>query len=216
MSHAVLSEPHHATASTFSSGRTFVWVVLAVWGAIVFAIAANGLFPTPPGTPPLKILAAVAVPIALFVGAYFASPTVRDLVLTADLRLITSLHALRFVGFGFLGFYAVGLLPAHFAWPAALGDMAIAVTAPWLARAVRERTNVVASKTFVVWNLFGILDFVVAVTMAGAAPLLFPSLRTGVGNELLAQLPLVLIPTYVVPMFTIFHLIALIQARHRR
>lgn len=216
MSHTVLSEPHDPITSTVSSGRRFVWVVLALWGAIVFAIAVNGLFVTPRGTPPLPILTAVVPPIALFVAAYLTSQTVRDLVLTADVSLVTSLHAMRFVGFAFLAFYAVGLLPAHFAWPAALGDMAIAVTAPWFARALRERPSLVSSKIFVGWNLFGILDFVVAVGMGGIAPLLFPALRAGAGNTLLAQLPLVLIPAYLVPIFTIFHLIALIQARHSR
>jgi hypothetical protein len=152
----------------------------------------------------------------LFVAAYFTSQTVRDLVLTADLSLITSLHAMRFIGFAFLALYALGSLPGHFAWPAALGDMAIAITAPWLARALRERPSLASSKIYVGWNLFGILDFVVALGMGGVAPLLFPSLRAGPGNTLLAQLPLVLIPAFLVPIFTILHLIAFIQARHAR
>jgi hypothetical protein len=204
------------TPSTNRRGRWPVLVVLTLWFALVFWLALNHQFVAPPGTPPLSILGAVLTPIILFGIAYFASATVRELVLTADLSLVTSLHAMRFVGFAFLGFYALGILPGYFAWPAALGDMAIAVTAPWLARGLREQPKLAASKKFIGWNLFGILDFVVAVSMGAIVPLRFPELRRSGGTAPFAILPLSLIPTFLVPFYTIFHLIALIQARHAR
>jgi len=197
--------------------RAFVPVVFALWFALAFWLGRNGWFVTPQGTPPFPILIAVLAPISLFVVAYFTSRKVRDLVLTADVPLITSLHAFRFVGFSFLGFYAAGLLPGRFAWPAALGDMAIAVTAPFLARAVLDQPKLIASRVLVGWNLFGIADFIVAVGMGAIAPLIFPGARPAGGAvTILAQLPLSLIPTYFVPMFTIFHVVALIRARHAR
>ena len=212
--HCLSLPPHHpligagdgpSLSFLLSGSRLFSWLAL------------NHQFVAPPGTPPLSILGAVLTPIILFGIAYFASATVRELVLTADLSLVTSLHAMRFVGFAFLGFYALGILPGYFAWPAALGDMAIAVTAPWLARGLREQPKLAASKKFIGWNLFGILDFVVAVSMGAIVPLLFPELRRSGGcTTLFAMLPLSLIPTFLVPFYTIFHLVALIQARHAR
>src|SRR2546421_2457492 len=166
------------TPSTNRRGRWPLLVILALWFALVFWLALNHQFVAPPGTPPLSILGAVSTPIILFGIAYFASATVRELVLTADLSLVTSLHAMRFVGFAFLGFYALGILPGYFAWPAALGDMAIAVTSPWLARGLVRHPNFNRSRLFIGWNLFGILDFIVAVGMAAITPLLFPSLAS--------------------------------------
>lgn len=203
---------HHASAER----RLLVPVVLTHWFVLVFLLALNGQFIRPPGTPPLPILVAVGSPIVLFLIGYLRSRTVRNLVSTADLSLITSLHAGRFVGFSFLGFYALGILPAYFAWPAALGDMAIAVTAPWVARALREQPRLATSKRFVGWNVFGILDFVVALSMGAIVPLFFPSSSSTNAVTPLASLPLSLIPTFLVPLYTIFHLIALIRARHAR
>jgi hypothetical protein len=51
--------------------------------------------------------------------------------------------------------------------------------------------------------------------MGAITPLIFPSLATS-GPTPLAYLPLVLIPTYFVPIFTVLHLVALIQAQHAR
>ena len=202
------------TAGVPNRGRSFLAATLASWFGLVFLLALNGQFIRPPGTPPLPILVAFVAPIVLFLIGYFTSPAVRNLVLTADLSLITSLHAGRFVGFSFLGFYAFGILPGYFAWPAALGDMAIAVTAPWLARALREQPTRALTKRLVAWNVFGIFDFVVALSMGAIVPLLFPSLRGTNAVTPLAILPLSLIPTFFVPLYAIFHLIALIQARH--
>jgi len=215
MSATVLSNSDHATASTAPSGRVLIAIILGLWFVLAFWLGANGTFVTPRGTPPLPILIGVLTPITVFIGAFVISRAFRALVLAADLPLIASTHAWRFVGFGFLGFYALGILPGYFAWPAALGDMAIALTAPWIARALLERPKFAASKIFVAWNLFGILDFVVAVGMGAITPLIFPSLAPA-GPTPLAYLPLVLIPTYGVPMFIILHLTALLQARQQR
>ena len=105
------------------------------------------------------------------------------------------------------------MLPGLFAWPAGLGDIAIGVTAPWIVLALIRRPDFAWSKTFVAWNLLGLLDLVVAVG-TGA---LSSGLATGVAGEIttgpMAQLPLVLIPAYLVPIFITLHLTALLQAR---
>ena len=63
------------------------------------------------------------------------------------------------------------------------------------------------------WNLSGILDLTVAVTIGALVPLLAPSLYGTVTTAPMAQLPLVLVPTYLVPTFLMLHLTALFQAR---
>jgi hypothetical protein len=134
-------------------------------------------------------------------------------VTEADLSLVTSIQAWRFAGFGLIGPYVYGVLPGRFAWPTALGDMAIGLTAPWVANALVRRPGFAASRLFVIWNLLGILDLVLA---PGNAALL-QAQATGAAGEVtvapMALLPLLLIPAYLVPLFIMLHLSALLQAR---
>src|SRR5262249_57799108 len=101
------------------------------------------------------------------------------------------------------------------AWPAGLGDIGIGVTAPWVARALVRRPGFAISRAFVVWNLLGILDLVVAVTVGGLSSALASGAAGEVTTGPMAQLPLVLIPAYLVPLFVMLHLAALFQARRR-
>ncbi len=213
MSEVVTTHPDRLNSATTPDLRSFVPVLFAVWLALAFWLGALGFFATPQGAPPIPLLFAILIPVALFLSGFWTWPSFHHFVLEADLRLLTGIQAWRWAGFGFLGFYAAGLLPGYFAWPAALGDMTIGLTAPWIARALADRPGFAASRAFIAWNIFGILDFVVAVGM-GAVPRLFPDLTQGVTTALMVHLPQVLIPTFAVPMFTTFHLIALFQARH--
>ena len=192
-----------------------VAIVLVIWLVLVFLLGAGEAFVRPPGAPPFPILIGVTVPLVVFLTAYRLSGAFRAFVLAGDLPLVTAVQAWRFAGFGFLALYAHGVLPGVFVWPAALGDMAIGLTAPWLALALVRRPGFAASRLFVVWNLLGILDLVVAVSDAA----LNQSLATGAAGEVtvapMAQMPLVLVPAYFVPLFVMLHLAALFQARRQ-
>ena len=193
--------------------RTIIGVVLAVWLAAVFLLGAVGVFPRPPGTPPVPILLGVTVPLIVFLVAYWSSARFRAFVLALNLPLAAAIQAWRAAGLGFLALYAYGMLPGVFAWPAGLGDIAIGVTAPWVVLALIRRPGFAKSSVFVVWNLLGILDLVVAIT-TGALSSMLASGAAGVPTTgPMAQLPLVLIPAYLVPLFVMLHLAALFQAR---
>jgi hypothetical protein len=133
--------------------------------------------------------------------------------MAADLPLLTAVQAWRFAGFGFLALFVHGVLPGVFAWPAGLGDMAIGLTAPWLALTLARRPAFVASRVFVLWNILGILDLIDAVGIAAVNEIL----ATGAAGEVtvapMAQLPLLMVPAYLVPLFLIWHLTALFQSR---
>jgi hypothetical protein len=105
------------------------------------------------------------------------------------------------------------VLPGAFAWPAGLGDIAIGVTAPWVARALVRWPDFATSRVFVIWNLLGILDLVVAVSVGGLSSALASGGAGEVTTGPMARLPLVLIPAYLVPLFVMLHLAALFQAR---
>ena len=216
MANTVLSHVDHPNIPEVSGAGAFVTGISFAWLALVFVLGARGAFVTTPGAPPLALLLGLALPLVTFLVGYWTSPSLREFVLSADLRLIAGIQAWRWAGFGFLTLYTYRVLPGIFAWPAGLGDMAIGVTAPLVLASLLRRPGFAASNRFIAWNLSGILDLSVAVSIGAVVPLFAPNLfRTGSPGAM-TQLPLVLIPTFLVPMFLILHLTALFQVRHLR
>ena len=85
-------------------------------------------------------------------------------------------------------------------------DVLIGLTAPAVARSVRAGRTGGA----ITWNLLGLLDFVVAVTVGVAAsPGPLRVLTVAPSTAALTVLPLVLIPTFLVPLATVMHLVSL-------
>jgi hypothetical protein len=197
----------------FPTMKASVAVVLALWLAVVVLLGAGGAFVSTPGTPPYPIAVGVTAPLLVFLVAFWVSAAFRRFVTDGDILLVTAIQGWRWAGFAFVGLYAYGVLPGLFAWPAGLGDMAIGLTAPWIVLALVRRPGFAAGRRFVIWNLLGILDLVVAVGVAA----LVQTQATGAVGEVtvapMAQLPLLLVPAYLVPLFIILHLSALLQAR---
>jgi hypothetical protein len=102
---------------------------------------------------------------------------------------------------------ALGHLPAIFALPAGLGDIATGLAAPFVARRLAQG----GGRTRAVWfNLFGILDLVVALGigfLAGLGP--WRPLAVTPSTEPLSLLPLALVPTVAVPLAIALHLVSL-------
>ena len=213
MENTVLSSVGQSKVSGSSGTGAFVAVLFVAWLGLIFVLGARGVFVAPRGAPPLALLIGLVAPLGLFLVGYRTIRPIRNFVLSADLRLIVGIQAWRWAGFGFLTLYTYGVLPGIFAWPAGLGDMAIALTAPLVLAALLRRPDFAAGKRFVLWNFSGILDLTVAVSIGALVPLLAPNLYGAVTTSPMAQLPLVLIPTYLVPTFLILHLTALFQAR---
>ena len=197
-----------AGASALISSLLIVWLGLVSWFG-----ATNAFVVVPDGAPPLHLLAAVLGPVSVFLIAYWSSAAVREFVLTADLSFITATQAWRFGGFAFLALYAYGVLPGYFARPAGLGDMAIGATAPWMLVGLAREPGFAASRKFVTWNVLGVLDLIVAVSVGAVVPLLFPNVVSAIPMDAMTRLPLVLIPGFFVPAYIVLHVIALAQSR---
>jgi hypothetical protein len=161
----------------------------------------------------MPIFFGFAIPLAIFFAAYFGWNKFRAFVLGADLRFVAAIQAWRWAGFGFLALYAHRVLPALFAFPAGLGDMAVGITAPWIVLGLIREPNFASSKRFVIWNIMGILDLVVAVSLGTICSGFIPGLTGNVTTSSMAQLPLVLIPAFLVPFFIMLHVTALAQTR---
>lgn len=199
-----------------SSVRSVVFVTLALWLGLVTFLASRGAFVGKAGSPPLPLFLGFAIPLAVFFAAYFGWSAFRAFILGADLRLVAAMQGWRWAGLEFLSLYAHGVLPGVFAFPAGLGDMAIGVTAPWIVLRLIRQPSFAASRKYMTWNILGIADFVVALSMGTLSSGAFHGINGLIGNVTsgpMAQLPLILIPAYMVPFFTMLHLTALFQAR---
>ena len=214
MSNAVLSP---ASVPPAPSGvKWVVAVVAAVWLAAVAGIGASGGFLSPAGTPPLPVAVGALGPLVAFFLAYRLWPAFRGWVLSADLRIMVAVQAWRFAGLGFLALYANGILPAGFALPAGLGDMAIGATAPLILLGLLRNARFASGGTFVAWNLLGMLDLVTAVASGTLAALHATGLPGEFTTAPMARLPLLFIPVYLVPILFMLHIAALLQARRPR
>lgn len=196
--------------------KHLVAVAMAVWLGLVFLLGAKGAFVGAPGSPPLPIFFGLAIPLAVFFAAYFGWARFREFILGADLRLVAAIEGWRWAGLGFLSLYAHGILPALFAFPAGLGDMAIGFTAPWIVLGLIRQPSFAAGRRFAIWNILGILDLVIAVSLGTLCSGFIPGLVGNVTTGPMAKLPLVLIPAYMVPFFIMLHFTALAQARRMR
>jgi hypothetical protein len=188
--------------------RNLTVAVLAVWFLFALGGSLLGVFDSEP-RPPVPLGLAAVLPVAVFAFCYLTSASFRQFVLSLDLRLLTLAQTWRVGGIVFVILYLQGALPGVFALPAGWGDFAIGVTAPLVAWYWKRPFP---SKTFILWNLLGSLDLVLAVTLgvlASATPV--GVLAGDVTTRLMGQFPLSLIPTFFVPLLLILHLICFIR-----
>jgi hypothetical protein len=193
--------------------KLLVAAAMAAWLAIVLLLGTQGVFVGRPGVPPIPILLGATMPLMIFFGAYFGSHVFRAYVLAADLPLGAGIQAWRVGGLGFLALYAQGVLPGPFAWPAGLGDIAIGLAAPWISRELFRNSSFATSRRYMLWNVLGIADLVVALSMGALCSGFLPGLVGNITTTPMTQLPLLLIPAYLVPFFVMLHFTAFSQAR---
>src|SRR5277367_4799045 len=199
MSAIVLPQPAQSQPSGQGGIRLAVAITLTVWLLLVVSLGVAGAFVGPPGTPPLPIAIGVAAPLVLFFLSLRLSQSFREFLLSLDLRLIAGMQAWRWAGLGFLSLYAHNVLPAVFALPAGLGDMAIGFAAPWIILALVRQPGFAASGTFIRWNILGILDLVIAVSIGTLNSFLATGSPGEISTAPMASLPLLLIPAFLVP-----------------
>jgi hypothetical protein len=181
--------------------------IIAAW--FVFAISASTahVFKQSAAAPPIALGLSVLIPLVVFWIWYRTSAGFRDFVLALDPRVLTIVQSWRIAGFVFVVLYVYGILPGVFANSAGWGDIFIGLTAPWVALKLAQpghRTG------FIAWNALGMLDLITAVTLGTTSGLIHPQ---GLAADAMTVLPLSIVPTFLVPLFFIFHIIVIAQAR---
>jgi hypothetical protein len=199
---------------TFETQRytKLVGSLIALW--FVVALVASALLVFKAGSQtstPLPLGVAALAPIVLFSCWFVWAQGFRRFIFSLNPRMLTVVQAWRIGGFVFLVLHAHGILPGVFALPAGWGDIVVGATAPLAAMYLANSEH---RRSFIAWQLLGILDLVLAVTLGVlSSPTPMGILAQGVTTDAMSVLPLSLIPTFAVPLLTIFHLICIAQAR---
>jgi hypothetical protein len=191
-----------------------VYGMVAFWFAFQLMMGSEGQYALRPQNPPLALGLSLVVPISFFVIAYARRSFIWTFCQSLDLRLIVAVHLWRVIAIDFLLHAAEGSLPAGFALPAGLGDIITGLAAIPLALGLSSGAPWV-KKRWVAWNIFGLLDLASAVTLGilySASP--FGILvGTGPTTQFMVELPRSLIPTFLVPLFILLHLLALARQK---
>ncbi len=183
--------------------------LIGVWFVFYLAASALHVFMIGRGVPPLPVALGIGtlLPLALFLIWFGLSAGFREFTMTLNPRILTFVQTWRTEGFVFLVLYTYGILPGFFAQPAGFGDITIGLTAP-LVGLLLARPKF--RRSFIFWQILGVLDLVAAVSLGAAVRLIDPH---GATTNAMTVLPLSLIPTFAVPLFLILHFICIQQAR---
>jgi hypothetical protein len=188
----------HPPRGTLPGSATYL--VLAIWSGVVTTAIAAGIF-AGGGASRLLLPASQAIPIAAVAIGYRAWPRFRSYLLTLDLRLVLMAQLWRVIGIAFLFALAFDQLPAGFAVPAGVGDLATGIAA--LAVVLSLGNGSLTRGRLYAFTALGVVDFLVANA-------------TGLSLEppTLTAWPLAIFPTIMIPFFAVLHLVAVLQSRH--
>jgi hypothetical protein len=186
--------------------RLIVAAVVGAWIGVAIAVTAAG------SLSPLTLLGMFSFP--LLVAALLAAfPSTRAVLAEIPVPLIIGLNVIRGLGFLFILLAIAGRLSGPFPYFAGIGDMLTALFALPVARlAARTASN---DPRVIAWNAFGMLDLVVAVSLALTSNNGFPLqlIHAGAGSAAITTLPWSLVPLVLVPTFLIGHCIVFAHAR---
>jgi len=135
---------------------------LASWLAIAMIVGDGSNFPMAlESRRPASGLVAL-IPFAIAVTALFASKSIRAINASTPNAWLIAIQTYRVAGIMFVfPFLTYGIIPAGFGWPAGIGDALTGIFAPVVALMV-ARNQPHAVTWAIAWNLFGILDLIVA------------------------------------------------------
>ena len=139
-------------------------------------------------------------------GGWLLAPRVRGALLSVPLPALVDVHAGRLGGVLFLLLYADGRLSAPFAPAAGIGDIIVGslalLFAPMLALRYDMRRSLLS-----LWNAFGVLDLVVAVTLGllSAPGIPFRIFFEEPGTQAMTTLPWLFAPAMLVPIYFLIH-----------
>jgi hypothetical protein len=185
------------------------------WEAVAqYLGAANTYLATvenPPAVP--TILFGLLMPLAVAAIALWQSESIAKLVAAIPLYWLVAAQVYRVGGGIFLVLWADRRLPWQFALPAGIGDVTTGIVAVVVAARLAQNA-IGAYRATYAWCLFGIADLVVAIAMgAMTSPGQAHLLAVDAPNLLMTANPLVMVPTFAVPLALMLHGLVLLRLR---
>ena len=178
----------------------FVSFVLAAWLCFALAVGVADWFQ--PASAPVVALTVWTLTGLILLACCKIDP-ISTWAANVDLRWLVLLHTTRFVGFYFLILCRRGELPCAFAAPAGIGDITVAAATVIILLVPRFRAS---RRLLLIWNSAGLLDIVFVVLMALRA-----GLRDWQSMAPLRELPLGLLPTFLVPLIIASHVLIFVR-----
>jgi hypothetical protein len=192
------------------------WAIagILVWAALIVAGAATGHFT--PGTPGIVIQppAMFAVATVALLIAWVSSSQFRRAMLSIPLQALVGLNVLRVLGVFFVLKYFTHELAAPFGPVAGLGDTITGLVAIPLAISIARGSFSKSSVAW--WNAFGALDLFTALTLGSLSQdgVPFRVFFGEPGLTAMTQLPSVIVPTILVPIYLLVHLTIAYRLHH--
>jgi len=201
-----------------SDQRRTTWLAVMIpytlWMAVAWSGAINGVFRTGAGLPALPL--AIFLPVIIGAPLLLSSKRVGQVLDAMPASWLVALQLYRIFGSQWIAYWLRGLLPGLWALPAGTGDVLTGLFAVPAAIAVATGTAG-GRKAAILWNLLGLADFAVAITLGlitspGRFQLIVPN-GPSMGVD---AYPNVLTPAFVVPTSILLHALSLRQLHRRR
>jgi hypothetical protein len=179
-------------------------VLVGGWFTATVVIAGHGWYDTRPGQVPWQPIA-MAGSLGTLLALSRIPVVARVLTAPGMARRLVLPHSFRVTGVFFLLYLALGHLPALFALPAGLGDIAAGIAALLVARRLAQGTGRRAAVWF---NVYGLTDLAVGMTLG--ALIGYGLLHVTPSTAPISELPLALVITADVPLMLALHIACLV------
>jgi len=200
------------------SQRRATWLAIMIpytlWFAAVWSAGINGVLVT--GASPIPFLPlAIFLPVIIGAPLLLLSQRVGRVLDAMPAAWLVALQAYRIFGSWALVASLRGMLIPISGLPQGTGDLLTGLFAVPAAIAVATGTAL-GRRTAIIWNLFGLADFAIALTMGMiTAPGRFQLIVPSVASINPGAYPNVLTPAFVVPCSILLHALSLRQLRRR-
>jgi hypothetical protein len=185
--------------------------IAGVWIGFAIALAGTGIYAvTATPVPAIGVMAALP-PVVIGLGALLFAG-VRRALMALPVPLLVGLNIMRAFGVFFLLLAAGSRLSGPFPQSAGWGDVIVGLTAIPLVLAL-SRNPAGNRAPLLLWNLFGTLDLIAALSLgvmsAPGSPL--QMLGGSIGSTAVVTLPWSNIPTILVPFYLLTHAIIFVR-----
>lgn len=191
-----------------------IMICFTLWATVAWTAAINGAFRAGVSSLPL-LPAAILLPVIVGGPVLLLSKRIGLLLDAMPVAWLIALQFYRVFGSQWLAYWLRGVLPGLWALPAGTGDVLTGLFAVPSAIAL-ARGTAEGRRAAILWNVFGLADFAIAITLGmimspGPFQLIIPQ----GANMAVDSFPNVLTPAFVVPSSILLHALSLRQLYRR-